>query len=192
MEKLLIVLSVVIFSLTSCEKMEKKRNKSYTTVEIDGVTYTSPVMDDWSFRVSASNQLLDRKDGSFHFEIDYPMASKEDEKIQLNLRIKENEDFETNKRYGFPSDPTQLKFYNNAKVTISDGDVDRYYYAVEGVLQIESVESLRNDGGSPYVVNGSFEFTAKEEFTGDVINVSNGTFHRAFFTRSGYTEMSNW
>lgn len=192
MEKILIILSVVIISLTGCEKMEMKRNKSYTTADIDGVTYQSPVMDDWSFKVSASSQLLERKDGSFHLEINCTMTSKEDEKVQLHLRIKEDESFEINKQYGFPSDPTQLKYYSNAKVTVSDGEVDRYYYATEGVLHIESVESLRSDGNAPYVVNGSFEFIAKEEFTGDIINVSNGTFHRAFFTRTGFTEISNW
>lgn len=192
MKKSLIILSIILFTLTSCEKMEMKRNKSYTSAEIDGVTYKSPIMDDWSFKVSSSNQLLDRQDDSFHIEINYTMTSEKGEKLQLNVRIKEDEAFELYKEYALPSDPSDIKFLSNGKITISDGELERYYYATEGFMLIESIESLKDDGDAPYVVNGSFEFTAKEEFTGDLINVSNGTFHRAFFSERGATYQSNW
>jgi hypothetical protein len=178
--------------LTGCEKMQMKKNKSYTTAEIDGVTYTSQVMDDWSFKLSPSNQLLDIKGDFFHIEINYTMTSQKGEQVRLNLRIKEDEAFELNKEYRLPSDPTDIKFFSNGKITVSDGELERYYYATDGSLLIESIESLRDDGDAPYVVNGYFEFTAKEEFSSDVINVTNGTFHRAFFTRPGGSHQSNW
>lgn len=192
MEKILIMLSVAFCMLISCEKMEMKKNESYTTAVIDGVTYKSAVMNDWSFKVSSSNQLLDRKDDFFHIEINYTMTSDKGDKVQLNVRVKGRESIELSKEYIFPSDPADIKFFSNGKITISDGELERYYYATEGKLLINSVESIRDDGDAPYAVNGSFEFTAQEEFTGDVINVSNGTFHRAFFTRSGATYQSNW
>lgn len=192
MEKLLIILSVVLCTLTGCEKMEMKKNKSYTSAEINGVTYKSPIMDDWSYKVSPSNQLLDREDDSFHIEINYTMTSEKGDKVQLNVRIKERGAFELNKEYTLPSDPGDIKFFSNGKVTISDGELERYYYATDGYLLIESIESLKDDAEAPYVVNGSFGFTAIDEFTGDVINVSNGTFHRAFFTRPGSNYLANW
>lgn len=192
MEKTLIILSIVLCALTSCEKMEMKKNKSYTTAEIDGVTYKSTVMSDWSYKVSPSDQLLDRQDDSFHLEINYTMISEKGEKVQMNVRIKDDESLEIGKLYEFPSDHAELKFFSNGKVTISDGELKRYYYATEGSLSIESVETLLDDGYSPFVVNGTFEFTAKEEFTGDVINVTDGTFHRSFFTSKGLYHLSNW
>ena len=191
-KKLLIILSAVFCMLTSCEKMVMKKNKSYVTAEIDGVTYKSPVMDDWSFKISSSDQLLDREDDSFHLEIDHTMTSEKGERVQLNIRVKEGEALELGEEYSLPSDHADLKFFSNGKITVSDGDLERYYYATDGWMLIESVESLRDDGKAPYVVNGSFEFTAKEEFSGDVINVSNGTFHRTFFTSPGMLHVSNW
>lgn len=192
MEKTLIILSIVLCALTSCEKMEMKKNKSYTTAEIDGVTYKSTVMSDWSYKVSPSDQLLDIQDDSFHLEINYTMISEKGEKVQMNVRIKDDESLEIGKLYEFPSDHAELQFFSNGKVTISDGELKRYYYATEGSLSIESVETLLDDGYSPFVVNGTFEFTAKEEFTGDVINVTDGTFHRSFFTSRGLYHQSNW
>lgn len=192
MEKTLIILSIVLCALTSCEKMEMKKNKSYTTAEIDGVTYKSTVMSDWSYKLSPSDQLLDRQDNSFHLEINYTMISEKGEKVQMNVRIKDDESLEIGKLYEFPSDHAELQFFSNGKVTISDGELKRYYYATEGSLSIESVETLLDDGYSPFVVNGTFEFTAKEEFTGDVINVTDGTFHRSFFTSRGLYHQSNW
>lgn len=192
MEKTLIILSIVLCALTSCEKMEMKKNKSYTTAEIDGVTYKSTVMSDWSYKLSPSDQLLDRQDDSFHLEINYTMISEKGEKVQMNVRIKDDESLEIGKLYEFPSDHAELQFFSNGKVTISDGEMKRYYYATEGSLSIESVETLLDDGYAPFVVNGTFEFTAKEEFTGDVINVTDGTFHRSFFTSKGLYHQSNW
>lgn len=192
MEKTLIILSIVLCALTSCEKMEMKKNKSYTTAEIDGVTYKSTVMSDWSYKVSPSDQLLDRQDDSFHLEINYTMISEKGEKVQMNVRIKDDESLEIGKLYEFPSDHAELQFFSNGKVTFSDGELKRYYYATEGSLSIESVETLFDDGYAPSVVNGTFEFTAKEEFTGDVINVTDGTFHRSFFTSKGLYHQSNW
>lgn len=196
MEKLLITLSIVLCTLVSCEKAEVKKmkeNKSYTSLEIDGVSYKSTVMNDWSFRVSSQEHLLDRQEDSFHFEIKQTLTDEKGEKITLNLRIKELESLELNKEYTFPSYLSAIKFHKTGKVTITDGDLERYYYATDGSLKIESVVHLNEaDDRTPFVVNGSFQFTAQEEFTGDVINVSNGTFNRTFFMRKNSGYSSNW
>lgn len=195
MEKLLITLSILLCSLTSCEMMEARKlksNKSYTSLEIDGVTYKSIVMNDYSFRVSSQEHLIDRQENSFHFEINQTLTGEHGEKISLNLRIMELEAFELNKQYTYPSYLSDIKFHSTGKVTINDGETERYYYATEGSLLIESVEDLKEENSAPFIVNGSFQFKAKEEFSGDVINVSNGTFHRTFFMwkHGGYS--SNW
>lgn len=62
------------------------------------------------------------------------MTSEKGEKLQLNVRGKEGEALELGEEYSLPSDPADLKFFSNGKITVSDGDgeLERYYYATDG------------------------------------------------------------
>ena len=60
------------------------------------------------------------------------MTSEKGEKLQLNVRVKEGEALEFGEEYSLPSDPADMKFFSNGKITVSDGDLERYYYATDG------------------------------------------------------------
>lgn len=191
MKKYLVILAAAVLALSSCEKMELKKNKSYTSAYVDGVTYKSRVMNDWSYKVTGSDHLFESEDGSFHIEVNLTMTSEKGSKIDLNLRVKENEDLVVGKVYEFPSDPFDLKSYSTAKITINEEGVLRYYYAQEGTFVIDDIGGL-NDETSTKVINGSFAFSAQEEFSGNRIEVTEGRFHRAFFIGKGGAVTRNW
>lgn len=191
MKKYLVILAAALLAFSGCEKMELKKNKSYTSAEVDGVTYKSRVMNDWSYKVTGSDHLFESEDGSFHIEVNLTMTSEKGDKIDLNLRVKDNEDLVLGKIYELPSDPSDLKSYSTAKITINEEGISRYYYAQEGTFVIDDIGDL-SDETSTKVINGSFEFSAQEEFSGKRMEVTEGRFHRAFFIGEGGAAIRNW
>ena len=193
----------MLLTLSSCEKMrieEKMRsNKSYVSIEIDGLEYKSKVMNDLQYSVASSTQLFNMYNNSFELDVQYKMTSNSGKSVEFNIRLKDIEAVQTGKIYNFPTDSKNLKLYSTAKLTVNEDGVDRFYYAKNGSLVIDEIGRVEDllaeeddmDKTGPTYVNGSFSFEAYDEVTRKTINVNNGIFHRTFLTGHGTAMVSN-
>ena len=203
MKRFLVIIGCALLTLSSCEKMslekQMRANKSYVTIEIDGVEYKSKEMNDLEYAIGSKSYLFDMYKNSFNLDVQYTMTSKSDKSVRLNLRMKGDQAFETGMTYQFPTDPKDLKLYSTAKLTVNEDGIERFYYAQNGFLVIDEIGQVEDllaeedelDKTGPTYINGSFSFEAYDEVTGKTINVSNGTFHRAFLTGHGTAMVSN-
>lgn len=203
MKRYIAIIACVLLALPSCKKMELEKqmraNKSYVTIEIDGVEYKSKEMNDLEYSIGRSAHLFDMYDQSFTLDVQYTMTSKSDKCVRLNLRLKGDQAFETGKTYLFPTDPKVLNLYSTAKLTVNEGGIERFYYAQNGSLVIDEIGQVENllaeyddmDKTGPTYVNGSFSFEAYDEVTGKTLNVNNGIFHRAFLIGHRIAMVSN-
>lgn len=203
MKRFLVIIGCALLALASCEKMkleeQMRANKSYVSIEIDGIEYRSKEMNDLQYSVSSGSQLFDMYENSFTLEVQYQMTAKSGKSVVLNIRLKDNQAVQTVKTYSFPTDTKNIKLYSTAKVTVKEDGVDRFYYAQNGSLVIDEigqVEDLLAEGDDydttgPTFIYGTFTFEAYDEVTGKSINVSNGIFQRTFLTGHGTALVSN-
>lgn len=193
----------MLLTLSSCEKMrieEKMRsNKSYVSMEIDGLEYKSKVMNDLQYSVASSTQLFNMYTNSFELDVQYKMTSNSGKSVLFNIRLKDNEAVQTGKIYNFPTDSKTLNLYSTAKITVKDDGIDRFYYAQNGSLVIDEIGQVEDllaeeydmDKTGPTFINATFSFDAYDEVTGKTISVNNGIFHRTFLTGHGTAMVSN-
>lgn len=203
MKRILVIIGCVLLTLTSCEKLkleaQMRANKSYVSIEIDGVEYRSKEMNDLQYSVSSGSQLFDTYENSFILDVQYQLRSKSGKSVELSIRLKDNQAIQTGKTYNIPTDSKDIKLYSTAKITVKEDGVDRFYYAQNGSLIIDKigkVEDLLSEEDSydkigPKFIYGTFAFEAYDEITGKTINVSNGIFQRTFLTGHGLTHVSN-
>lgn len=175
MRRILVALAIVTVILTGCSKPDK----SYVSMKVDGKSYRSTVMTDSDRSISSSNQSLDLRYGGFSFRYYDVMTSSDGPEICLLLRFSSSDAYQLGTRYKLPNGSAYEDNYDTAFVRMTvDGQV-RYYYVIDGWVCLDNVESYYHDaeGAEEYRVSGSFSFTAKDEFSGDVIEVTDGELH---------------
>lgn len=173
----------VVFLLTECTKPEK----IYTTINIDGEEYSSPVMYAGENIFLQSNQESISVNGdSFCLKYEKTMTSTDGSSFYMSLRIRDDEIYQVGKKYVIPYSPDSTNLYNMASLSIYSPEEERilYYYAIDGWFELDRVTGavMRNDGSvRVYAVDGKFSFIVEEEYSGDVIEVTNGKFHNTYF-----------
>lgn len=173
---ILSVLTLAVMILTGCSK----EKKSYVSMKIDGKTYCSKVMTEDDMSVNSSNRDLNMDEDSFSFRYYGKMTSSFGSEIWLLLRFSSFEALQPGVRYELPDGSVYDDRYDTAYVRKKVDGQERYYYVVEGWASIDDVEYQYFDasGEKGYRVTGSFSFTAKDEFSGDVIEITDGELHR--------------
>ena len=121
-----------------------RANKSYVSIEIDGVEYRSKEMNDLQYSVGPGSQLFDMYKDSFILDVQYTMTAHSGKSLMLNIRLKDNQAFHPGKIYAIPTDSKDLKVYSTAKITVNEDGVDRFYYARNGSIVIDEIGQVEN------------------------------------------------
>lgn len=174
--RLFVIATSAIVMLAGCTKSES----SFVSMKVDGKTYTSTVMTDENHSVFASSQLFELSEDGFSFFYRNAMSSSGAPEITLMLRISDSTPTPSGMKFEFPSGPSSLDGYDTASISMTIEGRPMHYYAIEGWLEIDNVDNLNDD---ICAVNGSFAFSAKEEFSGKVIEITDGRLHNAFMAR---------
>lgn len=171
--RLFVIVASAIVMFAGCTKSES----SYISMKVDGKAYTSDVMDEENHIVYASEKHFESSEDGFMFFYRTVMSSSDAPEISLMLRVSDDVSDPSGIRYEFPSSSSSLDGYDTASISMTVDGRPMHYYAVEGWIEIENVETV-HDGLC--AVNGSFAFSAREEFSGKVIEITDGKLHHAF------------
>ena len=186
---------VLIFS--GCGK-HKTGEQSYTSMKIDGQEYITPVMYQDMKYITGGNELFQINESSFVLRFQRKMSSSSGE-VEILLRLIEDGIYTIGEEYTIPSDPSSFDDFSTARIVFEENGARTYYYAVDGWIKFDDVTEIQDtneNGGLSfpyYTIDGHFAFTAKEEHSGNIIEVTDGTFNNAMFVRSpGVSISSNW
>lgn len=170
--KYILLLFLCLFVMTGCDKEEEV--VSYVSVTIEEVSYFSTQK-----RIYDSEQWFSLNSG-FVLRYNQEMASDDGHKLVLHLRIADPESYQIGKRYEISPVEDPFERSNMASITILSETTDRklHYYATSGWVELDKV--IIDEWGRG-IVSGRFEFFAKEEYSGKIIEVIGGTFHNVNF-----------
>lgn len=196
-QKIFSALTVLMALLTGCERYTKGE-QSFTSLKIEGKEYKTPVMYENKHYITGGKELFDFDGDSFKIRLEETMSSGS-EKIGILLRIIGDGMYSIGERYHFPSTPTSVNGYSTARITFTENGIDKYYYAMDGWMELDDVEEVveldeyQETRAHYYKIDGRFAFTAREEHSGRIIEIKDGTFHNAMFVnRPGLTISTNW
>ena len=187
-QKIFITALMLLCILTGCSK-DRAHNQSYAIMTIDGKEYRSVVMYSDSYSISGRNEVFKNNGNYFKLRYEHTMTAGNSASVDLLIRVIDKEHYQLKQRYPIPDDPSSLNDYSTASIIITENGRKIYYYATEGWMELDDVREIsENEDGEiklrHFQIDGHFAFKARDEHSGKVIKVTDGTFHNTMFVSS--------
>ena len=197
MKRILILTMIELSFLTGCDKLRQFREveESFVVIDLHGEEFCSEVMTNKEYRIMSENELLECNNEGFTLIYKHELSS-ESENVNLYIRLCGNAPYETGVRYHFPSDSTSVADYSTARISLTDDDRIQHYYALDGWVVLDAVNEVYAESDKEkrlkfYRVDGRFGFTAVEEHSGKIIEITDGAFcNTMFLPKTGMTSVA--